>query len=461
MKGSYSMGYVSNVRASVTSRKGIIKTKNEDNFYINGRFMDEYESDSVLASTENKSDSFIFSVSNSMDIADKEKGVFISVTKEIKKYHDKPEYKESDLIARTEQIANIVSEASNLINSIYSDSESFTFPSIACLLIKDNRASIISLGNCKAFIIRDGFIKQLSSEWEKTQRLLKLGIITNEQVLDLAQRYGIPMENSISEIQKSEEIPLEEGDLFVLATGGLMNQIEIEDINEAFKKHSDIETAVNFLAKNALKSGAEDNITVMAVRVEKITNTYAKEVVQSRKTTHYTRNTSPKRVMMLMLVKLIRKAKNFDIRKSYPSIIAFTLLIAVIVGGVSLAKTLSGRKASNRDSIDTTAQDGSSSDLTSDSSTNDTKTNGDNTSESSTDSNSQNTTDNEENRIVLPTKYTVKKGDNLYNISKYFYGDPTKYKIIMEHNNITDPSKIQIGQVLEIPNIFGEDSSGD
>jgi len=456
MKGSYSMGYVSNVIASVTSRKGIVKQKNEDNFYINGKFMDDYETDSVLASIENKSDSFIFSVSNSIDIADKEKGVFISVTKDIKKYHEKPEYKESDLSTRTEQIAGIVSETGKLINSIYSDSEGFSFPSIACLLIKDNKASVISLGNCKAFIIRGGHIKQLSSEWEKTQRLLKLGIITNEQVLDLATRYGIPTENSINEIQKSEEILLEERDLFVLSTSGLMNQIEIEDINEAFKKHNDIETAVNSLVKIAVKSGAEDNITVMAIRIEKITNTYVREPVQSRKTP---RKTTPKSIMTLLLIRFIRKIRKFDIRKSYPSVIAFILVIAVIIGGVSLIKSLSGKVASNKDSIENTIQDDEHlSDSTTDDNTNNTETNGNNISEGTTGGTLQNTAENGENGKTLPTKYTVKKGDTLYNISKYFYGDPTKYRIIMEYNNITDPSKIQIGQVLEIPDIYGDSS---
>ena len=38
---------------------------------MNGRFMYEHETDSVQASVENKSDNFIFSVSDSMDIVDK------------------------------------------------------------------------------------------------------------------------------------------------------------------------------------------------------------------------------------------------------------------------------------------------------------------------------------------------------------------------------------------------------
>jgi len=448
------MGYMSIIKASVTSHKGIIKSKNEDNFYMNGRFMYEHETDSVQVSVENKSDNFIFSVSDSMDIVDKEKEVSISITKEFNKYHKKAEYKENDLDTKTGQLANIVSEASKLINSIYSDVENFTYPSVACLLIKDNKAYVISLGSCKAFIIRSGFIRQLTSDWEKTQRLLKLGIITDEQAYDLAKRYGIPTENSIIEVQKSEEITLEEGDIFVLSTNGLTDQIEIEDINEAFKTNRELERAVNFLVKSVLKKGEEDNITVMAVRIEKINNTYIKEAVPSQK---IPRKKTLKSILALLLIKLIKKARKFNMRKVYSSIIASVLILAVLIGGIRLIKTLSGKKASNNGLDHTTTQSNYTTGLNSNDNVNNTENDDNNITDSSLDSTSQDTEKSGEESSsginILPTRYTVKKGDTLYNISEHFYGDASKYKVIMEYNNITDPTKIQIGQVLDIPDI--------
>jgi nucleoid-associated protein YgaU len=48
-------------------------------------------------------------------------------------------------------------------------------------------------------------------------------------------------------------------------------------------------------------------------------------------------------------------------------------------------------------------------------------------------------------------KYVVKKGDNLSKIAKLVYGDSHKYKQIAMANNITNPNKIRVGQVLVIP----------
>lgn len=47
--------------------------------------------------------------------------------------------------------------------------------------------------------------------------------------------------------------------------------------------------------------------------------------------------------------------------------------------------------------------------------------------------------------------YTIKKGDTLGSISKKFFGSTQQWKKIASANGISDPAKIKIGQVLEIP----------
>jgi putative chitinase len=47
--------------------------------------------------------------------------------------------------------------------------------------------------------------------------------------------------------------------------------------------------------------------------------------------------------------------------------------------------------------------------------------------------------------------YVVKSGDNLWNISKSFYGNPNESNKIVQANNLANPDKIQVGQQLKIP----------
>jgi len=54
---------------------------------------------------------------------------------------------------------------------------------------------------------------------------------------------------------------------------------------------------------------------------------------------------------------------------------------------------------------------------------------------------------------VPPRKYEVVSGDTLSKIAKSFYGDAGLYKKIFEANRdqLDDPDKIKVGQILKIP----------
>ena len=49
------------------------------------------------------------------------------------------------------------------------------------------------------------------------------------------------------------------------------------------------------------------------------------------------------------------------------------------------------------------------------------------------------------------TDYAVQKGDTLMSIARKFYGNASRFRDIAAANGITDPNKIQVGQVLKIP----------
>lgn len=54
-----------------------------------------------------------------------------------------------------------------------------------------------------------------------------------------------------------------------------------------------------------------------------------------------------------------------------------------------------------------------------------------------------------------PTTYTIQRGDTLGRVAARFYGDASKYPVIQRANNIANPSRIWVGQVLIIPPVAG------
>lgn len=53
-----------------------------------------------------------------------------------------------------------------------------------------------------------------------------------------------------------------------------------------------------------------------------------------------------------------------------------------------------------------------------------------------------------EDERTVPSTYTVKKGDTLWDIACRFYGDGTKWGTLADKNGVADPRKLQIGKVL-------------
>ena len=47
--------------------------------------------------------------------------------------------------------------------------------------------------------------------------------------------------------------------------------------------------------------------------------------------------------------------------------------------------------------------------------------------------------------------YTIQSGDNLSKIAEKFYGAASKYQTIAQHNGISNPDHIQVGQSINIP----------
>jgi len=55
-----------------------------------------------------------------------------------------------------------------------------------------------------------------------------------------------------------------------------------------------------------------------------------------------------------------------------------------------------------------------------------------------------------ESKTPLQVKYKVRKGDNAWKIAKFFYGAGSKYKLVEDQNNLTEPYQLNIDQILTI-----------
>lgn len=485
--------------AAVISCAG--KDSDKDDFYFNGNFSNCHNTESVQCSFEKYSNNFIFAVSDSMGIDDGDT-TGISAIKEIKKYHENVKRQQYSLEYIAEKISESVQLTSNLIYSksaILSSQNSSILTGFSSIIIDNNRAVVMNLGNNGAFLYRQGVRSDVfaKNDSRKNQKLKMLGITPNaadiyndtEKILKLAE------EESKTKIKASSTIEIEEDDIFLICSDGLLNSISKSRIESVVNSGLDCSKMASILFQEALKNGVEDSITIMIVKVDKILNI-------ENSTSNY-RRLSPTDYNNEIIDEHPHKEKNIV---NY--ILAFVCVV-VISGVLFMAYLIiqnSNILASEKESADSTHVSSTTSDNSNVATNTDEFPSDTGASDSTsqltddkdqTDSSKQNnevdseklneeTQTDKENKVTdnkpkdeaqtgknnqaesnkdktegnsnnsENTEYdihVVQSGETLSSISYKYYGDSNKYDAIIKFNNMKDANSLYVDQELKIPKL--------
>ena len=119
-----------------------------------------------------------------------------------------------------------------------------------------------------ADIARGGHIKQVSQDHSWVAEQVRVGSLTEEAARTHPQRnviYRCLGEKADVEVDLFSE-QVQEGDLLVLCTDGLSNQVSDEELREIVQRFGPRES-VYHLMEQANQNGGPDNITAIVVRV--------------------------------------------------------------------------------------------------------------------------------------------------------------------------------------------------
>ena len=126
------------------------------------------------------------------------------------------------------------------------------------------------VGDSRAYIVRGGTARQMTKDQSLVQRMVDAGKLTPEQAERSEHRNIIlqalgPEPTIVPEFTRDR---LLNGDLVVLCSDGLSNQMTAQEIAEAAAKHEDLEALCDALIQRALETGAPDNVTVVVGRYQ-------------------------------------------------------------------------------------------------------------------------------------------------------------------------------------------------
>ena len=137
---------------------------------------------------------------------------------------------------------------------------------MVALVLAGDRAVIGHVGDSRAYLLRDGELRQLTSDHSWVNEQVKLGLLTAEQ----AHRH--PMRNIVTRAlgnQPAVEVDVivetvRPGDVFALCSDGLSGMLDDQEIREVLTARGSVpQTACRELVDRANERGGEDNITVI------------------------------------------------------------------------------------------------------------------------------------------------------------------------------------------------------
>jgi protein phosphatase len=243
------------LKFGVKSDKGLIREKNEDSF-------------NVIAGKKDVPVSFIIADGmgghNSGEVASSMSVDYIS-----NYIIEHPElFKDENTVEIS--IKKIVEAANEVIyrKSLEVIENSGMGTTLIMASVVNGKLFIGHVGDSRAYLIRNGVIKRITTDHSYIEELIKNGSLTREEADNHPQKHIITRALGCSDSITPDTYKCEimENDIYILCTDGLTNMLSENDIKDIVEQNEDPAAASSKLVEKANSNGGADNITVIVFK---------------------------------------------------------------------------------------------------------------------------------------------------------------------------------------------------
>ena len=140
-------------------------------------------------------------------------------------------------------------------------------------ILNEGLLTIGNAGDSRAYLLRDGLLKQMTDDHSQVWKEVKAGKMTREEAQK--SKFRNVISKGIGLFQEVDPdivtFTLEEGDTFLLCSDGLTTEVSDQEIANILATSATAQTACDRLTDLALRKGGSDNITVVALRYGEFT----------------------------------------------------------------------------------------------------------------------------------------------------------------------------------------------
>jgi protein phosphatase len=140
---------------------------------------------------------------------------------------------------------------------------------VTVALLDDGGTTLMHVGDSRAYLLRDGAIRQLTDDHSIVAEMVRQGQISPDEAARhpsrniITRALGAEADVQIDEVR----LELEPGDIVLLCTDGLSSLVDDGEIEETAAGAATLEEAATALIDAALEHGGSDNVTVVLARI--------------------------------------------------------------------------------------------------------------------------------------------------------------------------------------------------
>lgn len=137
--------------------------------------------------------------------------------------------------------------------------------------VAGGRLVLAHVGDSRAYLHRDGALRQLTTDHTAAQQAVEAGYLTAEQAASHPERHVLARAVGLEPDVPVDTPPAEDlqpGDRVLLCSDGLIDPVSDPTIAAILDEHSDPAAACDALVRAALDGGGPDNVTVVIVRAD-------------------------------------------------------------------------------------------------------------------------------------------------------------------------------------------------
>ena len=253
------------VDGAARTHTGRVRSNNEDNFYLQGRYREDVEQGEDEAVCRASDRRFLAAVADGMGGEEQGEKASLMAVRALKP---------CSFGEISSQAAAAVDEANREIcEEIENQGGRRMGSTLVSLYMDEGKAVCCNVGDSRAYLLREGKLSQLSVDHNKAGRMVELGVLTPEQASrhpsrhELTQHLGIFADEMVIEPAVSQTVELEDGDLFLLCSDGLTDMVSMEDLKAVLSGGVSPQEMAKELVRLALAGGGRDNVTVIVLQI--------------------------------------------------------------------------------------------------------------------------------------------------------------------------------------------------